>query len=164
MSDAISKAIEALESALDYIDESPCDSDITAYQIVAYDRFLKSNAVAALAELKALQSGERVGYIVRIDGDYKFYESYEDAQDDRASEEYWHKYLDHAEPEPVYTTPQPAVPEVRVLSRDEARLALWKAIQEVVAGNPTDDKLILENLYRSGVWLCLLSAGKGGEV
>jgi hypothetical protein len=58
MSDAISKAIEALESALDYIDESPCDSDITVYQIVAYDRFLKSNAVAALAELKALQSGK----------------------------------------------------------------------------------------------------------
>ena len=58
MSDAISKAIEALESALDYIDESPCDSDITAYQIVAYDRFLKSNAVAALAELKALQNSE----------------------------------------------------------------------------------------------------------
>jgi len=60
-----------------------------------------------------------------------------------------------------YTTPQPVVPEVRVLSRDEARLALWRAIQEVVVGNPTDDKLILENLYRSGVWLCLLSAGKG---
>jgi hypothetical protein len=59
--------------------------------------------------------------------------------------------------------PQPVVPEVRVLSRDEARLALWRAIQEVVVGNPTDDKLILENLYRSGVWLCLLSAGKGGE-
>ena len=67
MSDAISKAIEALESALDYIDESPCDSDITAYQIVAYDRFLKSNAVAALAELKALQNGEPVvpeGYVL----------------------------------------------------------------------------------------------------
>jgi len=55
---------------------------------------------------------------------------------------------------------QPVVPEVRVLSRDEARLALWRAIQEVVVGNPTDDKLILENLYKSGVWLCLLSAGK----
>jgi hypothetical protein len=57
-------------------------------------------------------------------------------------------------------SPQPVVPEVRVLSRDEARLALWRAIQEVVVGNPTDDKLILENLYKSGVWLCLLSAGK----
>ena len=63
----------------------------------------------------------------------------------------------------LYADPQPVVPEVRVLSRDEARLALWRAIQEVVVGNPTDDKLILENLYRSGVWLCLLSAGKGGE-
>jgi hypothetical protein len=63
----------------------------------------------------------------------------------------------------LYAAPQPVVPDVRVLSRDEARLALWRAIQEVVAGNPTDDKLILENLYRSGVWLCLLSAGKGGE-
>jgi hypothetical protein len=58
MSDAISKAIEALESALNYIDESPCDSDITAYQIVAYDRFLKSNASEALVSLKALQQSE----------------------------------------------------------------------------------------------------------
>jgi len=61
----------------------------------------------------------------------------------------------------LYAAPQPVLPEVRVLSRDEARLALWRAIQEVVVGNPTDDKLILENLYKSGVWLCLLSAGKG---
>ena len=63
----------------------------------------------------------------------------------------------------LYAAPQPVVPEVRVLNRDEARLALWRAIQEVVAGNKTDDKLIFENLRKAGVWLCRVSAGKGDE-
>jgi hypothetical protein len=95
MSDAISKAIEAMDMAR---------SAVGPFGVVVTKKL--TNAIEAL---QALQSGEPVGYIVRIDGDYKFYESYEDAKDDRASEEYWYKDLDHAEPEPVYTTPQPVI-------------------------------------------------------
>ena len=39
------------------------------------------------------------------------------------------------------------------LSRDEARLALWKAINSREFGNPTDDKLILDHLRQQGLWI-----------
>lgn len=39
------------------------------------------------------------------------------------------------------------------LGRDEARLALFQAIEAVKLGNKTDDKLILEELRKLGVWL-----------
>ena len=39
------------------------------------------------------------------------------------------------------------------LSRDDARLALWRAINERKFGNPTDDKLILEHLRQNGLWI-----------
>jgi len=39
------------------------------------------------------------------------------------------------------------------LSRDEARLALWKAINSRAFGNPTDDKLILDHLRQQGLWI-----------
>jgi hypothetical protein len=41
-----------------------------------------------------------------------------------------------------------------LLSRDEARLALWKAINKRSFGNPTDDKLVLDDLKRQGLWIC----------
>ncbi len=41
-----------------------------------------------------------------------------------------------------------------ILSKDDARLALFKAIQAIKMGNPTDDKLILENLRLAGAWIC----------
>jgi hypothetical protein len=44
------------------------------------------------------------------------------------------------------------------LDRDESRLALWQAIQAVKIGNPTDDKLILENLRSAGVGLARFDA------
>ena len=39
------------------------------------------------------------------------------------------------------------------LSRDAARLALWKAINGREFGNPTDDKLILDHLRQQGLWI-----------
>ena len=39
------------------------------------------------------------------------------------------------------------------LSRDAARLALWKAINGREFGNPTDDKLILDHLHQQGLWI-----------
>ncbi len=50
----------------------------------------------------------------------------------------------------------PAVGEGEVavlLDTDNARLALWKAIQSIQIGNPTDDKLIIANLAKQGVYL-----------
>ena len=47
-----------------------------------------------------------------------------------------------------------AKPEsVAWLSRDAARLALWKAINSRQFGNPTDDKLILDHLRQQGLWI-----------
>jgi hypothetical protein len=106
---------------------------------------------------QALQSGQPVGYIVRIDGDYKFYESYEDAKDDRASEEYWYKDLDHAEPEPVYTAPQPVVPEGFSLIANE----ILDRFPEINSSNYSHDDV--DRLNAWGIEL-VLSAGKGGEV
>ena len=42
---------------------------------------------------------------------------------------------------------------VEWLSRDDARLALWEAINKRKFGNPTDDKLILEHLRQHGLWI-----------
>lgn len=39
------------------------------------------------------------------------------------------------------------------LSKDEAQLALFKAIQAIRFGNPTDDKMILDNLRHEGLWI-----------
>ncbi len=39
------------------------------------------------------------------------------------------------------------------LSQDSAENALWKAIENIQFGNKTDDKLILEQLRKQGVWL-----------
>ena len=39
------------------------------------------------------------------------------------------------------------------LSRDDARLALWDAINKREFGNPTDDKLILDHLRKNGLWI-----------
>ena len=60
---------------------------------------------------------------------------------------------------PLYTAPpalaaeQPKQEPVVWLSRDEARLALWKAINSREFGNPTDDKLILDHLRQQGLWI-----------
>ena len=48
---------------------------------------------------------------------------------------------------------QPKQEPVAWLSRDEARLALWKAINSREFGNPTDDKLILDHLRQQGLWI-----------
>ena len=48
---------------------------------------------------------------------------------------------------------QPKPEPVAWLSRDEARLALWKAINSREFGNPTDDKLILDQLRQQGLWI-----------
>jgi hypothetical protein len=113
---------------------------------------------------QALQSGEPVGYIVRIDGDYKFYESYEDAQDDRASEEYWYKDLDHAEPEPVYTAPQPVVPEGYVLVPLEPSEAMLQAAFECPVPAVNVDSISgMQAVYNGAKYKAMLSAGKGGE-
>lgn len=58
-----------------------------------------------------------------------------------------------AQPEPVAAQVQP-----RFLNIDEARLALWKAIENIVYGNKWDDKLILAELAKLNVYLA--SQGK----
>ena len=45
------------------------------------------------------------------------------------------------------------VEPVAWLSRDDARLALWDAINKREFGNPTDDKLILDHLRKNGLWI-----------
>ncbi|WP_427852884.1 hypothetical protein [Stenotrophomonas acidaminiphila] len=52
-------------------------------------------------------------------------------------------------------TTQPAAAQEAVawLSKDEAQLALFKAIQAIRFGNPTDDKMILDNLRHEGLWI-----------
>ncbi len=39
------------------------------------------------------------------------------------------------------------------LSKDDAQLALFKAIKAIKLGNQTDDKLILANLREAGLWI-----------
>lgn len=39
------------------------------------------------------------------------------------------------------------------MSKDYARLAIFNSIQSIKFGNPTDDKLILENLREAGLWI-----------
>ena len=39
------------------------------------------------------------------------------------------------------------------LSKDDAQLALFQAIQAIKLGNPTDDKMILANLREAGLWI-----------
>ena len=47
-----------------------------------------------------------------------------------------------------------AAPEaVTWLSKDDAQLALFQAIQAIKLGNPTDDKMILANLREAGLWI-----------
>jgi len=41
----------------------------------------------------------------------------------------------------------------RLLNTDEARLAVWQAIEAITIGNATDDKLIVANLAKAGVYL-----------
>ena len=50
------------------------------------------------------------------------------------------------------------VSEAIFLNRDEARLALWKAIEAITIGNKWDDKLIIDNLTEAGVYLAMTSA------
>ena len=45
------------------------------------------------------------------------------------------------------------VQPVAWLSRDDARLALWEAINRREFGNPTDDKLILDHLHQRRLWI-----------
>lgn len=42
---------------------------------------------------------------------------------------------------------------IRLLNTDEARLAVWQAIKAITIGNATDDKLIVANLAKTGVYL-----------
>lgn len=53
---------------------------------------------------------------------------------------------------------EPVQEPVAWLSRDEARLALWKAMTQRAFGNPTDDKLVLEALRKDGLWIGHLDA------
>lgn len=39
------------------------------------------------------------------------------------------------------------------LSQDDAENAVFQAIWDIKIGNKTDDKLILENLRKNGIWL-----------
>ena len=48
---------------------------------------------------------------------------------------------------------EPVQEPVAWLSRDDARLALWEAINKREFGNPTDDKLILDHLHQQGLWI-----------
>jgi len=41
----------------------------------------------------------------------------------------------------------------RLLNTDEARLAVWQAIEAITIGNATDDKLIVANLAKGGIYL-----------
>ena len=45
--------------------------------------------------------------------------------------------------------------ETAWLSQDDARLALFQAIEAITIGNKTDDKLILAKLREQGIWLAL---------
>lgn len=45
-----------------------------------------------------------------------------------------------------------------LVDRDQAHLALFNAIRAIEIGNPTDDKLILENLRKAGFWLCKIGS------
>jgi hypothetical protein len=158
MSDAIREAIEALESALDYIDESPCDSDITANQIVAYDRFLKSNASEALVSLKALQhSGEPIAAVRGwFNGDCVV------------------RALDNTLVLPVgmalYAAPQPVVDVNQQLVADkyekleptlEALVELCNNLNMATYDEVIAAEAALERLYLARK--ALLLAGKGGE-
>lgn len=58
-------------------------------------------------------------------------------------------------------TPAPVVPEP--LPVDDARLALWKAVSAIEAGNWYDEKLILEKLRKAGLWICKLQAAPQPE-
>ena len=49
--------------------------------------------------------------------------------------------------------PAAAQEAVAWLSKDDAQLALFQAIQGVKLGNQTDDKLILANLREAGLWI-----------
>ena len=44
------------------------------------------------------------------------------------------------------------------LDRDNARLALWKAIEAIKIGNKWDDKLIIDNLAKSSIYLAMKAA------
>lgn len=44
------------------------------------------------------------------------------------------------------------------LSKDDAETALFRAIWDIKIGNKTDDKLILENLRKAGIWLARYDA------
>lgn len=53
--------------------------------------------------------------------------------------------------------PAATVQEVQtgnIVDRDAARLALFNAIRAIKIGNSDDDKLILDNLRKSGFWIC----------
>ena len=54
---------------------------------------------------------------------------------------------------PLYALAEPVQELVAWLSRDDARLALWEAINKREFGNPTDDKLILDYLRQRGLWI-----------
>lgn len=43
--------------------------------------------------------------------------------------------------------------DLTVLTWDEATVALWQAIEAIKFGNPTDDKLIVRNLAKAGIYL-----------
>lgn len=66
-----------------------------------------------------------------------------------------HDNLDslYIEDEPALVAEPTKQEPVAWLSRDEARLALWKAINSREFGNPTDDKLILDHLRQQGLWI-----------
>lgn len=52
----------AMEAALAYIDESPCDQDITPQQWQAWKTLKAANAESALATLKELRAGAVEGW------------------------------------------------------------------------------------------------------
>jgi hypothetical protein len=52
---------EALAAALDYIDENPCDPDITVAQELAWQRLEESGARAALALVRKMRADAVVG-------------------------------------------------------------------------------------------------------
>lgn len=55
----------------------------------------------------------------------------------------------------AFDAAQPAAAQEAVtwLSKDDAQLALFQAIQAIKLGNPTDDKMILANLREAGLWI-----------
>ena len=61
--------------------------------------------------------------------------------------------------------PSPGAVEqpVVLLSRDDARLKLWQAIEAIKIGNRTDDKLIIEELRKLGVFLCATTSKPAQE-